>query len=89
MRLILDGKQMTTKQEAIAYLKTSFGIEHCQGNTLDALWDSLSERRPKEPIEILVINKDRLTDELGKYGERILNFLNQLPKLHPNYQLVK
>lgn len=74
MKIILDGKKMTSKEEAHAYLKETLDLPPYYGRNLDALYDCLTERRD---LEIEVQDADRMLQALGSYGEKLLEVLRE------------
>lgn len=72
MKIILDGKKMTSKEETHTYLKETFGFPDYYGKNLDALHDCLTEMGG---VEIEFQNMDAMLDALGKYGEKLLQVL--------------
>ncbi len=77
MKIILDGKRMTAKEEAHAYLQEALDFPAYYGRNLDALYDCLTERRN---LEIEVQDADVMLQTLGKYGEKLLEVLRESPK---------
>lgn len=77
MKIILDGKRMTSKEEAHAYLKEALDLPAYYGRNLDALYDCLTDRRD---LEIEVQDTDRMLEALGGYGEKLLEVLRENQK---------
>lgn len=77
MKIILDGKRMTSKEETHAYLKEALDLPAYYGRNLDALYDCLTERRD---LEIEVQDADILLQTLGSYGEKLLAVLRESQK---------
>ena len=73
---ILDGKQMNDKNKAYSHIAKTMCLPDYFGNNLDALADCLSEL-DNETIVIL-INKDKLIDGLGEYGQSIVDTFSEL-----------
>ena len=74
MKIILDGKRMTSKEEAHAYLKEAFGFPDYYGGILDALHDCLTEMGE---MEVEFQNTDEMKAALGKYGENLLRVFRE------------
>lgn len=77
MKIILDGKRMTSKEEAHAYLQKALDLPAYYGRNLDALYDCLTDRRD---LEIEVQDVDRMLEALGGYGEKLLEVLRENQK---------
>ena len=75
MKYILDGKKMVSKEETHQYLKETFGFPEHYGNNLDALYDCLMERNV---MEIEVEHEEEMLAALGKYGEKLLQVLDDV-----------
>ena len=75
MKYILDGKKMVSREEAHAYLKETFGFPEYYGKNLDALHDCLTEMTD---WEVEFINTDDMLEALGRYGELLLQVLNDV-----------
>ena len=60
----LDGKKMTTREDAYAHIARELGAPEYFGKNLDALYDILSETQG----EITLKNADDLINSLGGYG---------------------
>lgn len=77
MKIILDGKRMTSKEETHAYLKEALDLPSYYGRNLDALYDCLTERKD---LKIEVQDADRMLEALGSYGEKLLEVLGENQK---------
>lgn len=75
MKYVLDGKKMVSKEAAHAYLKEIFGFPAHYGNNLDALYDCLMERNV---MEIEVEHTEEMLMALGKYGEKLMQVLDDV-----------
>lgn len=71
IRIILDGKKMTTRAMAHDYLKCLLTLPDYYGRNLDGLWDILSTY--SESISISLVNADTLIESLGDYGQSIID----------------
>ena len=74
MKIVLDGKRMTSKEEAHAYLKEAFGFPDYYGKNLDALHDCLTEM---SQMEVEFRHTDEMKAALGKYGENLLRVFRE------------
>ena len=75
MKYILDGKKMVFREETHQYLKETFGFPDYYGKNLDALYDCLTEQKD---LEIEVQYKEEMLAALGKYGEKLLQVLEDV-----------
>ncbi|MBK5251305.1 MAG: barstar family protein [Peptostreptococcaceae bacterium] len=71
----LDGAEMTDRAAVHAYLKIKLDLPDYYGNNLDALWDCLST--DFFPKRIIISNADAMVDNLGGYGEAIINVFRE------------
>ena len=78
----LDGNSMVTKELAHGYLKNRLNLPDYYGENLDALWDILSVH--SEPIEIILYNKEKLIENLGQYGQSIIELLKDISQENIN-----
>ncbi|NLM35231.1 MAG: barstar family protein [Clostridiales bacterium] len=72
----LNGEKMINKAATHAYLKEKLALPSYYGENLDALWDCLEE----DPSErkVILYNTKAMIDNLGSYGEGIINLLEQV-----------
>ena len=70
MKIRLDGRRMSTREIAHQYIKWKLNLPDYYGKNLDALWDLLSTY--SDSMEICFFNKESLIDQLGDYGEAIV-----------------
>lgn len=82
IKVILDGKHMKTKKTVHLYMKNVLNSEEYYGNNLDALYDVLSTY--SEPIEIVLINKHILIENLGDYGKSLIKLLEDVEEENTN-----
>lgn len=75
MKYILDGRKMVSREEAHAYLKETFGFPDYYGKNLDALHDCLTEQKD---VEIEVQHEEEMLAALGKYGEKLMQVLDDV-----------
>ncbi len=83
--VILDGRKMIDKAVSHKYLKRKLRLPDYYGENLDALWDVLSTI--SEPVKIKVVNRDSLYENLGSYGEAILNVFKDAAEENNNVNL--
>lgn len=82
MTVHLDGRRMTSRKEAHAYLKEVLALPEYYGNNLDALYDVLTERA--EPTRITLEHFDRAREFLGRYAELIVTTISQAALHNPS-----
>lgn len=75
MKVILDGKKMVSREETHQYLKETFGFPDYYGKNLDALHDCLTEMGE---MEVEFINTDDMLAALGRYGELLMQVLDDV-----------
>ena len=73
MKVILDGRNMTSKESLHAYVKEKFQFPEYYGNNLDALYDLLTERTGT--IEIELLYAEEIKERLCGYGEAFIETL--------------
>ena len=69
--IILDGAMMTSKESVHKYIQKQFDFPDYYGENLDALWDLLTTTT--EEICVKIKNKDTFLENMGEYGEAILD----------------
>ena len=72
---LLDGAAMTDRPAAHAYLAETLKFPLWYGRNLDALADCLSEFGKR--TRITIVNTEALRQNLGSYGERLLNVFRE------------
>ncbi len=82
MKIRLDGEKMNTKERAHQYIKCKLNFPEYYGRNLDALWDMLSTY--SDPIEIHFLNEYSLIDELGDYGEDLIEVFKDAQRENKN-----
>ena len=73
--VVLNGEEMTSIETAHQYLASQLNFPEYYGGNLDALWDILSTI--SEPVQIRLINEDKLAGYLGDYGYSLLNVMHE------------
>lgn len=68
---LLDGKDMTSKEEAYELIATELAFPEYFGKNLDALYDCLSDMSAENTIHF--VNTAILEEYLGDYAEKILS----------------
>ena len=69
----LDGKEMVIRKAAFVHIKAALQVDEEYGNNLDALADNLSMLKPNSIIYLT--NVESLKENLGEYGERMLEVI--------------
>ena len=69
--VILDGREMKTRQAAHMHLKESLGFPEYYGCNLDALWDMVSAI----DADVRLIHAREMLSTLSDYGEKLLALL--------------
>ncbi len=82
IKVTLNGRNMNSKEIAHLYMKWNLQVPEYYGTNLDALWDVLSTY--DKPIQINLINKDKLIENLGDYGEAIIEVFQDAQKENNN-----
>ena len=72
----LNGREMVDRVATHAYLKQKLALPEYYGNNLDALWDCLSTDFSLK--KIVIIEPENIIENLGSYGELLLNVFNQV-----------
>ena len=68
---LLDGKDMTSKEEAYELIAKELAFPDYFGQNLDALYDCLSDMSAENTIHF--VNTAILEEYLGDYAEKILS----------------
>jgi ribonuclease inhibitor len=74
MRIVLDGKRLSSAAEVYESLAPALGFPPHFGANPDALWDVLSERGPTD-LEIVWRHADRSAVKLGADYPRLIAVL--------------
>lgn len=78
----LDGLSMVDKEMTHKYIQEQLGIPSYYGYNLDALYDALSVY--DKDLSIMLINKPDLLEQLGPYGERLIETFIDVEKVNRN-----
>ncbi len=68
---LLDGKDMTSREEAFSLISKELELPEYFGKNLDALYDCLTEKSSDHTV--VFVNTAILEEYLGEYGQKILN----------------
>lgn len=72
----LSGNKMTSREVLHTYLAKKLAFPSYYGKNLDALHDCLTERC--DPLHITVTYTERLKENLGDYGDALLQVLQDI-----------
>jgi ribonuclease inhibitor len=81
----LNGNEMLNKATTHAYLKEKLALPDYYGENLDALWDCLTA--DFSPKRITIYNPEAIIENLGSYGESIINLLEQAAEENEHIQV--
>jgi len=81
MRIELDGRCMTDRTVAHAYLKEKLSFPEHYGNNLDALYDLLTE--DCSPKNIVLLYTDALEKNLAGYALAMIETFHQAAEVTP------
>ena len=81
--IIIDGSQVTSKEEFFSVLRNQIGEDVLIGSNLDALHDALTSLTA--PSDITIVERELLEQNLGTYWEKIYEVL--MDCLDENYDL--
>ena len=81
----IDCSKMSSRETAHEYLMQVFSFPSYYGKNLDALFDCLQEI---PPCQIRLLNQESL-DELGRYGEGILDVFRDVAEQVPWIELIE
>lgn len=84
-KIAFDGKDMIDKKITHRYIKEKLDLPSYYGENLDGLWDMLSSCDKK--IKINFINLDDLFENLGLYGDSIIEVFKDAEKENHNISI--
>lgn len=87
MMIFLDGALMTDRTAAHDRLACQLELPAWYGRNLDALYDLLTGHIV--PCHLVLIHKDRLLEQLGDYGEKLLETLRDAAQDTPGLSLTE
>lgn len=73
--IFLDGRKMSSKEEAHKYIKEMLNFPDYYGENLDALWDLLSTN--SEVKSIYLLHEDKLYEYLEEYGKHMVGVFQE------------
>lgn len=74
----LNGNKMLNKASTHAYLKQKLTLPDYYGENLDALWDCLAADFSLK--KIIIHNPAAIIEQLGSYGESLIELLQEVAK---------
>lgn len=74
----IDAKNIFSKEDFHTQMQRVFEFSDYYGKNLDALWDLLTE---KNELDIEIYNRESFIDNLGNYGEKIVELFQDLQKI--------
>jgi ribonuclease inhibitor len=81
-RIVLDGKEMTSRKQAHLYIKEKMGFPEYYGCNLDALADCLSEISEKK--KIVLKNFKEFEENLGAYSKGFVRVFEDMASENEN-----
>ena len=84
--IVLEGKKMTSKQQAHAYIAETMSFPEYYGSNLDALADCLSDM-PKGTTVIL-IDDDDMRKNMGHYADSIIDVFQSVSDEYRNFDFL-
>lgn len=86
MKVVIDGKKITSKQMLHTYFADEMNFPEWYGKNLDALFDSLTDIN--EETEIELINRPALHEHLGKYAKAFEKMLHEAQEENENIKVI-
>ncbi len=84
---ILDCHKMTDRDTAYDYLQKELRLPEYFGHNLDALADCLGELSDDDIIVLMY--SDQLKENLGRYGEKMIDVFEELSCFEGSFILVR
>ena len=85
-RIVLDGRQMDTRDQLHGYLQQKLSLPDYYGCNLDALQDCLGGM---VEVEITLTNTRAMLNSLGIYGQKLLQVFEREAKARSDFRFVK
>ena len=82
----LNGKKMTDRKAAHAYLKKKVHLPEYYGNNLDALWDCLTTDYSGKMI--ILHDPQMVHNQLGDYGDSLVSLLKEVAATNSAIRLI-
>ena len=86
MKVIIDGKKITSKQLLHTYFADEMKFPEWYGKNLDALFDSLTDIN--EETEIELINRPALHEHLGEYAKAFEKMLRDAHEENEDIKII-
>ena len=83
--VLLDGDRIGNSRDMHRAFSEALGFPEWYGSNLDALHDMLSER--SEEIGVILVNTDRLSENLGWRWEMLLRMLVELKRENERFHV--
>ena len=80
MKVVIDGKKITSKQMLHTYFADEMNFPEWYGKNLDALYDFLTD--------IELINRPALHEHLGKYAKAFEKMLREAQEENENIKVI-
>ncbi|MBR4434815.1 MAG: barstar family protein [Clostridia bacterium] len=84
--VFLDGNRIETAEMMHAEFKAALDFPEWYGNNLDALHDLLTEST--EPIGVILVNTDKLSEALGRRWTALLRLLVDLKRSRERFYVL-
>jgi len=81
--IILDGRTMTSRNDAHDALARALCFPEYYGKNLDALWDLATTLR----AELTITHASAMQAALGTYGTKLLNTLREAAMENPEFSV--
>lgn len=85
MILLLDGREIDSREKLHRLIREQLDPPDYYGDNLDALWDLLSSE--PEELSIRLVHRKALLENIGDYGESLLELLLDLSDQNPEITL--
>lgn len=80
VKYVIDGGKMVSREAAHDELSRALSLPAHYGRNLDALWDCLTCMQG----EIVLTGSDKMLENLGLYGKKILSILSDAAEQNPD-----